>query len=80
MSEAFACASIVTTLATPLRISITPVASANSPSAATVCTGRLTAPSWSGTYSSKMLVPSSMSSDAQTNESTSVRTSMPASR
>ena len=58
---------------------MTAVASANRPSAATVCTGRWTAPSWSGTYSSKMLVPSSMSSEAHTNESTSVRGSTPAS-
>ena len=55
----------------PDRISITAVAIANSPSDATVWTGRWTAPSWSGTYSSKMLVPSSKSSDAQTNESIS---------
>ena len=47
--------------------------------ATTVCTGRCTAPSWSGTYSSKMLVPSSKSSEAHTNESTSVRGFTPAS-
>ena len=78
-SDAFEWASTATILAIPERISMTAVAIAKSPSEATVCTGRWTAPSWSGTYSSKMLVPSSKSSDAQTNESISVRASMPAS-
>ena len=77
--EAFEWASTATVDAMPLRISITAVASANSPSELTVCTGLCTAPSWSGTYSSKMLVPSSRSSDAQTNESISVLGSSPAS-
>ena len=78
--EAFECASTATTEAISLRISITPVARANNPSEATVWTGRCTAPSWSGRYSSKMLVPSSKSSEAQTNESTSVLGFTPASR
>ncbi len=78
-SDAFECASTATVLAMPDRISITAVAIANRPSDATVWTGRWTAPSWSGTYSSKMLVPSSKSSDAQTNESIWRRGSMPAS-
>jgi hypothetical protein len=77
MSDAFECASTATTRAIPVRISMHPVASAIRPSAATVCTGRSAAPSWSGTYSSKMLVPSRKSSDEQTKESTLRRGSMP---
>ena len=78
-SLAFEWDSTATVAATPLRISITAVATPNRPSAATVWTGRCTAPSWSGTYSSKMLVPSSMSSEQHTKESISLRGSTPAS-
>ena len=78
-SETLLCASTATTDARPEPISIIPVATPNSPSAATVCTGRCIAPSWSGTYSSKIDVPSRKSSEQQTNESTSVRGSTPAS-
>jgi len=79
-SDTLLCASTATTDAIPERISIIPVTSPNSPSAATVCTGRCIAPSWSGTYSSKIDVPSSRSSEQQTNESTSVLGSIPASK
>ena len=78
-SLAFEWASTATVPATPLPMSITPVTTPKSPSAAIVWTGRCTAPSWSGTYSSKMLVPSSRSSEQATNESTCVRGSTPAS-
>jgi hypothetical protein len=58
---------------------MTALATANSPSADTVWTGRRAAPSWSGTYSSKMEVPSQKSSETATKESTSLRGSIPAS-
>ncbi len=78
-SETLLCASTATTFAIPLLISISAVATPSSPSPATVCTGLCAAPSWSGTYSSKMLVPSRRSSEQQTNESISLRGSRPAS-
>ncbi len=78
-SETLLCASTATTDASPERISMSPVATPKSPSAVTVCTGRCIAPIWSGTYSSKIDVPSSRSSEQHTNESTSSRGSTPAS-
>jgi hypothetical protein len=44
-SETLLCASTATTDAIPERISINPVTRPKRPSAATVCTGRCTAPS-----------------------------------
>jgi hypothetical protein len=78
-SETLLWPSTATTWAWPERISITAVAIPNSPSADTVCTGRRAAPIWSGTYSSKMLVPSQKSSETATKESTSFRGLIPAS-
>jgi hypothetical protein len=77
--EALLCASTATTRATPDRISITAVAMPNRPSPATVCTGRWTAPSWSGHVLVEDRGPSRKSSEHATKESTSFRGSTPAS-